>query len=247
MRTGLGQEPVRHNALCAESEGREMNLCQQERNQGQQGVVVLHGLARTKYSMYFLGAYLRRQGFLVINAGYPSRKQEIEQLAKSCIPPAIDALRRQGATQIHFVTHSMGGILVRAFLRTERLPELGRVVMLSPPNQGSELVDHLSRYRWFRSFFGPAGCQLGTSSSSVPLQLGEISFPTGIITGNRSFRVLSGRFFPGLSDGKVSVERAQIPGMSDFFIVPCGHSCIMNHRNVWEQVMSFLESGRFRR
>jgi len=194
-----------------------------------------------------LAASLRQQGYAVVNVGYPSRRHPIETLARLCIPPAIAELRRARVDTLDFVTHSMGGILLRSYLAANPLPELGRVVMLSPPNQGSELVDCFRRFWWFRRFFGPAGCQLGTTATDLPLQLGPLDGTLGILTGNRPFLGLFSRFFPGPHDGRVSVARAQLPGMSDFLIQPYGHSFIMHHQPVREQVAAFLEQGRFRR
>jgi triacylglycerol lipase len=211
-----------------------------------EGVVLLHGLARTSRSMRPLAEHLERQGYSVVNVGYPSRRNSIEILALSAIPPAVAALQRLGVSRIHFVTHSMGGILLRTFLATESLAELGRVVMLSPPNQGSELVDSLRRFAWFQLGFGPAGGQLATGAGELPARLGPATFPVGILTGNRPAIGLSA-FFPGPSDGKVSVERAQLAGMADFLVLPCGHALIMRHRLVHKQVVHFLETGRFRR
>jgi pimeloyl-ACP methyl ester carboxylesterase len=211
------------------------------------GVILLHGLARTRRSMQPLAAYLRQQGYAVVNVGYPSRRYPVETLAQLCIPPAVAELRRARVDTLGFVTHSMGGILLRSYLAAHPLPELGRVVMLSPPNQGSELVDCFRRFWWFRRFFGPAGCQLGTTATDLPLQLGPLTGTVGILTGNRPFPGVFSRFFPGPHDGKVSVARARLPGMSDFLTLPYGHSFIINHRPVWEQVAAFLEHGRFRR
>ena len=118
--------------------------------------------------------------------------------------------------------------------------------MLSPPNQGSELVDRFRRFSWFRLLFGPAGCQLGTDPEDLPSRLGLAVFPVGILTGNRPAFGLAW-FFPGPSDGKVSVERARLAGMIDFLVLPCGHSLIMHHRQVQEQVARFLADGRFSR
>ena len=211
------------------------------------GVILLHGLAMVRLSMRPLAVFLRQHGYLVVNVGYPSRKHPIESLAHSAIPPAVAELRRKGVDSIHFATHSMGGILLRYFLATETLPEPGRVVMLCPPNQGSELVDCFRHLWWFRWYFGPAGCQLGTAATDLPLRLGPLSRPVGIITGNRPATGIFSRFFPGPNDGKVSVARAQLPGMTDFLTVPYGHALLMHHRPVAEQVVAFLENGRFRR
>jgi len=209
-------------------------------------VILLHGLARTRRSMRPLAVFLARRGYAVVNVGYPSRRYPIETLAHSAIPPAVATLRRQRVGTIHFVTHSMGGILVRAFLAREPLPELGRVVMLCPPNQGSELADRLSGFAWFRALLGPAACQLGTGPEQLPSCLRPAAYPVGILIGNRPAPGLA-RFFPGPSDGRVSVDRAQLTGMDDFLVMPCGHALIMRHRAVQEQVAAFLATGRFAR
>lgn len=209
-------------------------------------MILLHGLVRTRRSMAPLAAFLKQRGYTVANIGYPSRRAAIETLARQVLPLAVAALRRQGIGVIHFVTHSMGGILLRAYLAETSPVELGRTVMLSPPNQGSELVDCLCPYAWFRLLFGPAGCQLGTGTKDLPARLGPAAFSLGIITGNRPAIGLS-RFFPGPSDGKVSVARAQLPGMTDFLVLPYGHALIMRYRPVQEQVVYFLRTGRFER
>lgn len=214
--------------------------------EGREGVILLHGLARTRRSMRSMAASLQRLGYWVANAGYPSRRDAIERLADLALPPAVATLRGQGCTRLHAVTHSMGGIVLRSWLAANPLPEMGRVVMLSPPNQGSELVDFLRRFALFGALFGPAGRQLGTGPDSLPLRLGPMPCPVGIIIGNRPAPGL-GRFFPGPNDGKVSLKRARLAGMTDFLVVGCGHSLIMNHREVQAQTAIFLRCGRFSR
>lgn len=216
-------------------------------NNGQQeGVLLLHGLARTSRSMHPLAHFLQRQGYVVHNAGYPSRNMPIEALAQSHLPKAFARLTGQGVATIHVVTHSMGGIVLRCFVRAAKPAYLGRVVMLSPPNQGSEVVDVLARFAWFRWFFGPAGCQLGTGEDGLPGHLGPVNFPLGIIIGNRPAIGLT-HFFPGPNDGKVSVARAQVAGTQDFLVLPCGHALIMRKVEVQRQVLHFLRHGRFQR
>lgn len=213
----------------------------------QAGVLVLHGLARSRRSMRTVADFLQGLGYLVGNIGYPSCRHDIQTLAATCLPPALKAMRHKGVRQIHFVTHSMGGIVVRAYLKNNPCADLGNVVMLSPPNQGSELAEFLGQFRWFRWLFGPAGCQLGIGDASLPLRLGPVSYPVGIITGNRSLGWLSGRIFPGPNDGKVSVARSALEGMTDQLVVPCGHAFLMYNQQVKQHIATFLEYGRFAR
>lgn len=191
--------------------------------------------------------WLRRAGYAVVNTGYPSRRHPIKMLARAVLPPAIKELEQQGIRRIHFVTHSMGGLLLRAYLAEQSLPSLGRVVMLSPPNHGSELVDYFNRFPWFYRLFGPAACQLTTTSAGLPRQLGQLPCPVGIITGVRPTTPLFSRFFTGANDGLVSVTSAQLSKMADFLTVPFGHSLLMNRNEVLEQMLYFLANGRFER
>jgi pimeloyl-ACP methyl ester carboxylesterase len=208
-------------------------------------VILLHGLARTAASMAKMEAALSAEGYQVINVDYPSRTDTVARLAMDYVGPAVEACRARGAQSIHFVTHSMGGILVRYYLAQRRPAELGRVVMLSPPNQGSELVDSLGKLPGFLAINGRAGRQLGTSPDSVPNRLGPVSYPVGVITGNRSINLILSRLIPGEDDGKVSIRRARVEGMSDFLVVPHTHPMIMNSDLVIRQTSQFLRRGRF--
>jgi hypothetical protein len=207
-------------------------------------VVLLHGLARSPTSMVPLARALESAGYDVVNVGYPSRERPIEELAPLAIEEGI-SLCSSKEDLVHFVTHSLGGILVRYYLTTQVLPRLDKVVMLAPPNQGSEVVDRLRELPGFSFLNGPAGLQLGTDESSVPRSLGAVKFTLGVIAGDDSFNPILSSQLPDPDDGKVSVESTRVEGMTDFVVVPHSHTFIMRAPDVIEQVLFFLRTGSF--
>jgi triacylglycerol lipase len=208
-------------------------------------VVVLHGLARSAASMETMAQALEEHGFSVDNIDYDSRSAGVHELAESVVGRAVETDAAVNAAHVHFVTHSMGGILVRDFLANHRVENLGRVVMLGPPNQGSEVVDNLREWEIFKWINGPAGSELGTDEESVPLTLGDVDFPLGIIAGDRSINWINSMMIPGPDDGKVSVENTRVEGGVDHLVVHATHPLIMNHDEVIRQTIRFLEMGSF--
>ncbi|MFZ1987065.1 MAG: alpha/beta fold hydrolase, partial [Desulfatitalea sp.] len=207
----------------------------------------LHGLGRTHRSMKAMGKALEAAGYRTVNMDYPSRQAPIEELAMQVIPAALDQCREAGPGSIHFVTHSMGGLLVRYYLSREKIANVGRVVMLSPPNQGSEVCDYLHDNFFYRWYNGPAGQQLGTGPEDMPARLGPVTYPVGVITGNvhHFFDSWISGIIPGEDDGKVSVERAKVAGMTDFLALPYSHSFIMTQGETIAQTIYFLRHGAF--
>jgi pimeloyl-ACP methyl ester carboxylesterase len=189
---------------------------------------------------------LAQAGYTVWNVNYPSRTAPIETLADDAVGKAVADCRQNGATKIDFVTHSMGGILVRSYLARHAMPDLGRVVMLAPPNQGSEIVNKLGNLSLFKWITGPAGDELGTDKNSLPNELGPAHFPVGIIAGNRSVNWINSLFLiPGSDDGKVSVKRARLDGMSGFIVIHATHMFITYNDEAIRQTIQFLRTGKF--
>jgi len=189
---------------------------------------------------------LIEEGFETINVDYPSRDQPIEDLAPLAIGAGLNGCRAiDGVERVHFVTHSLGGILLRYYLTDNDIPELGRVVMLAPPNQGSVAVDKLRGVPGFDWMNGPAGQQLGKDADSLPLKLGPANFEVGIIAGNRSIDPVTSAILPNPDDGRVSVADTKLAGMSDFAVVDHSHAFIMRMREPIRLTVRFLRNGRF--
>ncbi len=208
-------------------------------------VILLHGMGRTERSMKKFEKYFQQQGYKTLNSRYPSTKETIEKIASSHVSDAVGKCRKEGAIKIHVVTHSLGGIVVRQYLQTNSLPKGSRIVMLSPPNKGSELADFFKGFFLYEWLNGPAGNQLGTDSESVPNSLEPVNVEVGVITGNKSLNPIYSAIVSGKDDGKVSVERAKLDEMTDFLVVPASHSFIMNDKTVMKQAAYFLKYGRF--
>jgi pimeloyl-ACP methyl ester carboxylesterase len=210
-------------------------------------VVLLHGLHASSGSMEKMEQSLLSFGYSVINVDYPSTDHTIEYLASVTLYDILEPLTERSSSKIHFVTHSMGGIIVRYYLKHHNLKNLGRVVMVSPPNQGSELVDLLKDQTVLERIYGPAAEELSLEDGSLVRSLGPVDFDLGVIAGNKSFNPLYSALLPGPDDGVVTVESMKIQGMNDFIILPQTHAFIMKNDETIAQVIHFLEHGVFNR
>ncbi len=208
-------------------------------------VVLLHGLNRSWRAMRPLAEELQIAGFATANVDYPSQLGSVEDIAPRAVGLGLDECRSTGATRIHFVTHSMGGILLRYQNEQSPIPDLGRVVMLGPPNQGSELIDKTRDWPGFEWLTGDAGSQLGTGAESMPSQLGPVSFELGVIAGTGTINVFASNMLPDSNDGKVSVASTRVEGMDDFLIVDNSHRYITRSDVVFRNTIAFLRSGKF--
>jgi hypothetical protein len=208
-------------------------------------VVLLHGLNRSWRAMKPMAESLQRAGYSTANVDYPSQSGPIEEIAPIVVGLGLKECRDSGAETIHFVTHSLGGILLRYEHKRSPIGDLGRVVMLGPPNQGSELIDKTVDWPGFDSLSGAAGRQLGTGDDSMPMQLGPVDFELGVIAGTGTINILASALLPDEDDGKVTVARTKVAGMDDFLIVGNSHRYITRSAVVVRNTESFLRTGRF--
>jgi triacylglycerol lipase len=207
-------------------------------------VVILHGIARSNKHMQKFATYLQKDGFDVINLNYPSTTYTIEDLTE-----IINKEISQKTTKdkrIHFIGYSMGGLMVRALIHKYNYKNLGKVVQLAPPNQGSEIADFVKNFWPYKKIFGPAGQQLFTDQSSVKQLFGEVNYELGIIAGNATIDPISSAIIPGENEGKVAVERTKLEGMKDHIVVKASHTFFPSNKEVQNQTLHFLKNGNFK-
>ncbi len=210
------------------------------------GAVLLHGLGRTAGSMRPIERALRAANVATLRLNYPARRRSLIDIA-DFLRPRIEAFAGEIDGPLHFVTHSLGGLVVRAYIARTRPPRLGRVVMLAPPNQGSPFADRLMAVRFDRVMLGPVGRHLGTRrSADEEAVLGIVDYPLGIIAGNRALDPLFPRLLlPRPNDGKVSVEATKIAGMAAHIVLPVSHTFMTANRSVIGQTVAFIRDGSF--
>jgi len=207
------------------------------------GVVLLHGIARTARSLRRIERSLQQAGFATLNLDYASRKKTLEVLAED-IHPQVSAFADACAGPVHFVTHSMGGLLARVYIARHRPARLGRVVMLGTPNGGSEVADRLKSFQLYRAFYGPAGLQLTTDAALATLP--SIDYPVGVVAGTRTLDPIASYFIlPRPNDGRVSVQSSKLDRMTDHVTIETPHNGLIRHAAATAQTIAFLRAGQF--
>lgn len=213
---------------------------------GRDIVILLHGLGRSVRSLWPLGWYLRAKGWRVRPVGYPSHHVTVMQAVEEHVRPALEALHVPEGGRVHFVTHSLGGIVFRAWAAQHAAGfPLGRSVLLVPPNQGSEIIDALRPLRWPRWILGPVMDELGTDAHSLPKRLGRVPPGTGILMGDRMTLPLFQHLLGPEADGMVTVRGGHVEGEAAFSVLPVNHFTVLFHPRVWRAAEHFLRQGDF--
>lgn len=208
-------------------------------------VVLLHGLCRTTRSMEKMEAALSEAGYVVHNLSYPTRKKTVDQLADEHLAPLLERDELRNAGRVHFVTHSLGGIVLRQHLKDHQPDNLGRIVLLGPPNQGSDVVDKIGHWKLFRALNGPAGNQLGSKPDSLVNQLGPLGHEHAVIAGRGSINWINSLMIPGPDDGKVAVAKTGLSDTTHHLTLMVTHPYLMQNKRVIRQVTHYLENGEF--
>ncbi len=206
-------------------------------------VILLHGLALSSLFMLPLKNSLEKEGYYVHNVDYPSTDFPISYLASTYVSKAL--IECANFDTIHFVTHSMGGIVLRYYLKHNSVQNLGNVVMLAPPNKGTHIVDVMKNFFLFRWIFGETAKELSAKSNSIPNTLGAVNFPLGIIAGNSAFNIVGMLLLARPHDGIVSVESTKVEGMKEHIILNVSHTLLLKNREVFLHVKDFLKVTKF--
>ena len=220
------------------------NLLSNDEPENREVVVLLHGLARSSAAMWLLHLRLHRAGYHVESVGYSSMSQTPEEIVAD-ISQQIDTCCKSHDNKIHFVGHSLGGLLIRAYLQEKRPQNMGRVVLIGTPNHGTAMADYF-RDKWWAGVAGPTALALGTDETSFPRSLPDPDYPVGIIAGIGEGQ-MNDHILPGADDGLVSVESTKLNGMRDFVVVNASHSMMRYDDAVAMQTIHFLQTGAFER
>ena len=205
-------------------------------------VILIHGIVRSSKSFGKMAEALKKDGYTVIGFDYPSTQVEISQSAEY-LNQLIESL--EGIEKISFVVHSMGGLVVRSYLAKHQDDRIERMVMLGVPNRGAKMADLFKNNPLFKMIFGPAGRQLGINGGYID-SLPTPEFEFGVIAGARGKEAGYNPLIPGDDDGTVTVESTRLPGASDFAMVGCLHTFLMNNAESIAYTREFLKTGRFR-
>ena len=204
--------------------------------------MLLHGLGRSNAAMWLLAARIGNAGYQVEQVGYSSLNKTPEEIIENISKQINDCCTKQSRT-VHFVGHSLGGLLIRAYLQKNKVESLGHVVLVGTPNQGTEIVDNM-RDNCLMQLLGPTANALGTDDTSLPKQLGPPYYAVGVIAGYYDSDS-NDDILPCRDDGLVPVESTKLEGMTDFIEIESGHSMMRYSKNVAKQVIEFLNNGRF--
>lgn len=210
-------------------------------------VVLLHGVGLNSGIMRRVEIFLKKAGYRVVNISYPSRTMPFEKIAGEFLPAKLFSNNAGHAPKLHFVTHSMGSLVLRLLCAGKNRPKnLGRTVMIGPPNHGSIVADKAGKIKFIRRVMGVNLLALGTGDAAITRKLGPADFEVGVIAGSVKINPLF-RDAHTVNDGAVTAESARLEGMRDFMILRHSHTVMLWRSAVLRQVEAFLKNGKFER
>ncbi len=207
-------------------------------------VLLVHGIAPLPGPFGSMEAALGEAGFDATAISYPSTRGSIEDHAAG-IARLLDTT--DGSTKVSFVTHSMGGLVVRHLLAMDsawkQRIKVGRIVQIAPPNQGAEMAGWVSRFRPYQLVFGRAGQGLSPrAAKSIP----TLNYPFAIIAGGKGDEVGFNPLLSGDDDGVVRVSETALMYAQAHLLVRANHAMLVGHPQVIKATTQFLKHGMIR-
>ncbi|NQV22213.1 MAG: alpha/beta fold hydrolase [Rhodospirillales bacterium] len=206
-------------------------------------VLLVHGIARSAGTFRHMESALLRAGYAATAITYPSTRGSIADHA-AALELILDRL--EGAETVSFVTHSMGALVVRHLMarngRWQRRIQIGRAVMIAPPNQGSEIADRLKGNGLYRGLYGRAGQDLTPEQADT---IPPYTHDFGIIAGGTGNQRGLNPLLDGDNDGIVSLDETRLDGAADFLMVPGTHTFLAGRSETITATLSFLRHGKF--
>lgn len=216
-------------------------------------VVTFHGIYGREKQLRFINESLAKNGYSVVNIQYPTVDDRIEEMVDKYIAPVIEnqieklnkinaerKYRNLPELKINFVVHSMGSVLLRYYLENNKLKNLGKVVLISPPSHGSHLSDNIIA-DIFKFYVGPAVAELKTNKKSFVNQLENPIYPCYVLIGNKSINPINSFIIKGKDDGMVPIETARLDGASFKIIKNTTHTTILKSQETVDEILEFLK------
>lgn len=213
---------------------------------GEESVIVVHGFARRARSMNQIATAVHQAGYEVRNIDYDSINQNLNDIKEEVYIKFDQYISENPDKKIHFIGHSLGGLLVRAYLAENKLDNLGVVILMGTPNKGTKLVNQYED-KWYFSWLGPVIPELGVGTSQFLDALQVPDYTVGVIAGSKPYSRWSAEYLEGDHDGLITVESAKLEGMHDFIEIEVNHSRMKRDPRVIEQVIYFLEHSQFKK
>ncbi|MDB5347603.1 MAG: alpha/beta hydrolase [Schlesneria sp.] len=204
-------------------------------------VILIHGILRSSKCMTSMASAATAAGYQPILFDYPSTQVSIPTAAEF-LHSTIESL--EGIEEIHIVSHSMGGLVTRAYFAEHTDPRIKRIVMVGTPNHGAELADLLHQNYLVRAASGPGGRQLVTNRQGLIPSLPTPPCDFAVIAGARGNTAGWNPFIPGDDDGTVTVASTRLAGAVDFSTVKATHTLMLGNQDVIQQTIHFLREGQ---
>jgi pimeloyl-ACP methyl ester carboxylesterase len=215
-------------------------------------VLVLHGLGRTRVSNEDMVEFLRENSkYTVLSMGYASTRAEVAAHARS-LARVIEHLG-SGVTEINFVAHSLGNIVIRHYLADHtdlhngRRPDLRikRIVMVGPPNNGARMAEMFGQNAVFERFVGRSGRAIARQWEDLKKNLAVPQTEFGVIAGGRGNDDGYNPLLPGDDDFVLGIDETKLKGARDFIVIKSMHAVLMSDTDVQTAALRFLEHGYF--